>query len=918
MSDSNDDVMFQIGVMEHPQTKNRLEALAKSIEDYQLKMTSGVESIGKAATSVKESLTGVTDQIRLYRDASVKAAADIRTAMSQVRAEMSNRLKQIVDVEVNFQVPQNVPVPREAPARVPAGGGGGGDVPAPKAPVKDPIDDFDDMPAHLKRVFAELNDVAESEAKVLNDTLEAKIAAIPTSVENMTRELKDAYQNMILASSEAYADMAADLDGYVSKHGTTHEKIVANIKRAEDTLHGYKESQKAAAEAVDQATMKGLRSTILMAKGIAEIGLMSEESTQKFLQSMAVIQGVFDIFEGGADLLEAFANGYKAVGKATDAANKVKLVEQAMQAEQFAQMKAYHLALLQEATAANIATAANQRLSASRGVGGGVAGAATGVATNAVGGAVQGVAAGAAGRGVGAAVGGAAAGVAGGAAGTALATGGAAATVGIVSTVAAAGAAIGAVGLVLAELVEIVTGQNNKQKSLTQKIAGYEASFMVGALRMTGMFEKTDSAGVKLAQGFSGAVDKLADSVPVVGKLIKQLNVFGDMAGAAASQASLERMQRRTKRDSADNAWFYEEADIRRDAAAQTGMNQFKADAERRRVLASSVGGFDAQIMSEQNNITDASMRKSRAQKVIDDFNVGVSVDPQQLATARKEVVDFQSEVDRALAKQQEIVSAKEGQQLSVELDIQKQAMAQLAKEEARIAEMKSGQVGTQEELNDAIDMARSLNEQIVASQEKQKQIQLQSAQERIGLEREVQANLRSQIDMQTAQMDKLEEQSRSAAGNFAKMGDLEKELAKKAFEQAQAKGAGSLSDQQKDLLRQVGTAEAIRMADEGDQAEAQKFGFNQTFGDSIEQERKMIEQSRKQLEADLQVSYDTTVNVQMDTAQIVDQVAKKAGEIIMENNEYIAAEIQRETKATITAGREKNMIERQVKPPAK
>jgi hypothetical protein len=103
-----------------------------------------------------------------------------------------------------------------------------------------------------------------------------------------------------------------------------------------------------------------------------------------------------------------------------------------------------------------------------------------------------------------------------------------------------------------------------------------------------------------------------------------------------------------------------------------------------------------------------------------------------------------------------------------------------------------------------------------------------------------------------------------------------------------------SIADQQRDLLRQVGTSEANRFAEQADQAEAKRFGFDQTFGSSIDTERKGLEATRATLEAELKTSYEVAVTMQFDTAGIVGQVTDQVGVLIAKNNESLKEQIDR------------------------
>ena len=186
---------------------------------------------------------------------------------------------------------------------------------------------------------------------------------------------------------------------------------------------------------------------------------------------------------------------------------------------------------------------------------------------------------------------------------------------------------------------------------------------------------------------------------------------------------------------------------------------------------------------------------------------------------------------------------------------------------------------------------------QVIESLDRQRQIQNQSSSEKLSAERNLQEILKSQVDSQTAQIQALSQQYQNAASNFSKLGDIEKDFAKQAIEQARKQGASSLSDQQRDLLRQVGTEEANRFAQQADQDEAKRFGFDQTFGASINSQKAQLETTRASLEAQLKTSYDVSVSMQFDSSAIVGQVADQVEQLMRENNEALKSEIDEKLK---------------------
>ena len=934
MDNANEEVMFQIGVMEHPQTASRLQALADSVERYQQSMSASVEMIGESAGSVKDSLSSLTEQIKVYRSEALSAVSEIRSAMSQIEAVAAKRASSTVGPSVASAGP--------VPARTATIGTQVAGVASPpdvgslfsevsqgavdaetkvqslRERIQAPLRFGDGLDEEMTQVLDDLVDIAHQEALKVQSALEHATSGAVDSVQDDSQRLRQEYANTMLASSEAYSEMAHDVNAYAAKHGSVSEKIIANVASAEKALHTHRDAQRDAAEAIDKATLKALRSAVLGAKGIAELGLMSEQSAQKFMQSMAVIQGAFDIFEGGAELLEAFSDGWKAIRKATDAAASAQKLQSAMQSAQFAQLRAYHALLAQEALAANSAAAANARLATSRSAPlsslaqAVVPGAARGVAMTA-GSAAAGAAASSSIAG-GVAAGGATAGGAGVAATGAVATG----VAGVVTTIAAVAAAAGALALVFYEIGEIATGYADKQKSVTNTIASTEVSIATGALRLTGAFEKSDGVAVRLAQSFSSSIDAAASSVPVFGQLISKVNLLGDVAALAASQAGVERAEKRLAKDRIINQANFDRKDAMSSAMREKDAADFQLFANQSRDTFSDSGQsarvLAAQATQEEQARLVASLSLSRSNRTLDEYRMGGNVDPRQLADAQRSVQDSSQELIFSARRQQSIAGAKGDGRLNAEKDVELRATAELVKQQTLLSQMKEGLVGTEQELLAAEQAKKYWTDQVIESLGRQRQIHNESAGERLAAEKGIQDVLRNQIDSQTASIQALRDQYRSAASNFSKLGDIEKDFAKQAIEQARTQGASSLTDQQRDLLRQVGTSESNRFAEQADQAEATRFGFDQTFGTSIEAERQGLEATRATLEAELKTSYEVAVTMQFDTAGIVGQVTDQVGVLMAQNNESLKEQIDEKLKDRLAEIQQKASLDLRAK----
>ena len=870
------EVMFEIGVAEHPATKARLESLTQSVLSAQSQMTQGVMGVGAAAKMSADSVGSVIDQIRQYSQTSVTSVGEIYSAIKRLQGIADNKAQQIVEVVVRggegagngFEIvedaayqatkavdqlqnvaskPIGVDIELNSAAATNA-------VEQLKNVASTPIEIDISLPANLRNVFKELGDVSETEANRIERAFEGAIGKLPSSVAANTALIKKEYQKRVADQAAAYSKMAADLDSAIEKQGQSTEQLNANM-------------------------VKATKSVLGAAKGFMQLGLVSEENSQKMLQGLVMIEGAVNVLDGGVDLLEAFSKGWKAVRQSTEAAANVSKLQQAMMGPQFAGLRAYQAQLVLEAQTANAAALANNRLAMSRGVKGGIASSvidlaagnvgkqaavtAGGAVASGVGSSIGGAVAsravgsavgGAVSSGVGSAVGGAVASGVGaaavGAGGAAVAGGGFLSTsvmgvaTGALGSIAAAGAALAAVGLVATELTEIFRGTSTEANSVTGSIASWEASTAASVLGMTGLFNSLESPGTKLAQSFTRSIDGFIESIPILGRFKDQINfaggAIGDFAGLAASNASLARAEKKAEND-----------------------RQAKAKKE-------AISGVESQA----GNAIEQSNFNTNAQTL------------------------------RNSAEASGSVQAK----LSAELLIQARAAQDLAKYQKEAAAAAEEQGTQSRQYQDAYSQVKNYSQSILASQERQKSLVAEQSRIQLEAASKVQDSIRKEMDLQDQRMGKLKDGYQSAASNFSKLGGIEKQQAIKALEFARANGGEGLRDSQRDLLRSVGTDEANRFAAQGDVAEARKSGFDRSFGSGFGRQEADIAGMQRQLSADLRNSYAVTVDVKTDQQAIVDAIATKANSIIKDQNQDIIRQVTEKMGLQIQAIRdEKN-----------
>lgn len=851
------DVMFRIGVMDHPASKAALENLAKNVDDAQARMTAGIKSIGETASKVSstiDDLISKLDEMENRQVASMRNAAPIsvqpagvdqRGAMPPSVLSQSQSYRSSVSMSVT---PMRSVMPESVQPAVPVADGVASvtvqadEAVAAVATLQSRLDAFDpsNLSNSLRNVFSEFADVADASVDEIVESLDAfseRMNGTVDDVEAQTEMLRTAYQNQMIQHSETYAAMAKDLDGYMAQNGTAAEKIQANINIGDGALKRYRDAAGNTALESNKMFVESALHVAQMAKGLATIGLVSEESAEKFMQSLAVIQGTFDVVKGGVEAYEKFRRGVKLAGEATEFLNKAKKTEAALQTVEIARMKAYHASLLQEAAAANTAAAANGRLAASRTAAGAAATASSAGSTAS--GIVEGL------------------GEMGGI-GRMGRFGGMAGRIGSMALratpIIAGAAALGTIGYQNATGAS--ANDDNSAMGSTMKTYAW-------MLRLTGMFEKLDSPANKLidsVSGFMGSITNMTglfDSAQIPGMANGSLIL--DARGLAASQAGVERGQKSLDRNRILNDANRSISDATLEAEREKQRQRFSNSVDMgRNRYESQTSRFGFQDNAGDRNFERQQfMNRLKMRSVKDEGAQGAAT-----------MLELTDSAQRMRSRPSEA-----GAQLAAESQITATAVSSYAKAKAELDKTLSFAGSTEKQREDAIKNAAFYQDQMVRSLERQSQLARASGTERLQIEREIQSAAMQAIDQQQQKLDALNERRKSAMRSFVEMDAVERDIATKALTKARTGGAATLNKQETALLGRIGTAETEQFVDQSTEAQAKKLGFDASFGRSMDATRKQIEGTRQQLEAQLQASFDVSMKVEADTDAVTDAI---------------------------------------------
>ena len=250
MAQQDDELMFSIGVMERPDTKARLAAIAKSIEDVQKGITAGAVSIGDSVTSIKGSITGVVDQVRAFGSSAASSYSLVTASIAQLRSVSSQPIEQRVSVVVDSASDASkvatdsiaaLQAQAEKPAKLnvemPA------DLKAQFDELGSQIEDLRDkategvevdfgLPPNLRNVFLQFSDVSIEAVDNIENALNKKIGSLAEPAKVATAQLRQEYAKRVADQSKAYAQMSEQMDRAVEKQSIATEMQGEAIKRA--------------------------------------------------------------------------------------------------------------------------------------------------------------------------------------------------------------------------------------------------------------------------------------------------------------------------------------------------------------------------------------------------------------------------------------------------------------------------------------------------------------------------------------------------------------------------------------------------------------------------------------------------------------------------------------------------------------
>lgn len=835
------DVMFRIGVMDHPQSKAALESLAKSVEGAQAKMTAGVEAIGQAASRVGSLVDSLSSKL------------------DELQSKQSSAMRGAVPDSVQPMGPPRSTSPQSSAPQFDGAEKAASDA-ADRIQSRFNGIDFSDMSKSMQNVFASLGSSAGNAADEIVEQMERSIAGLVQSPTAQAEVVKLHYQAMQVEASEAFVSMTADLDGYTAKHGSTMDQIGANLRRGEANIQKYRDSAGKMAVEARTSFIEGATQVATMVKGLATIGIVSEENAEKFLKSYAVIQGSFEVLAGGARAYNSFARGIIQAREAQQMLSKATTVATAVDTVQLAQVRAYHASLVQETVAANSAAAANGRLAASRAAAG--AAATAGAAGSAASGIVEGLG-GMGGLGRMARFGG----MAGRVGGMALRA----------SPVVAGAVALGTIGY------QNATGASSNSDSSVMASVMKTNAWM---LRLTGQFEKLDSPANKLIDSVTGFIGGL---INVTGALdLAQVpggaspSLLLDARGLAASQAGVERGQKSLDQNRITNDGNREIATARLEAEREKARLGFGTmiDSTRSRAEAETQRFGFRDLAGDREAERTNMFNRHKMRSVKDEGALGAAT-----------VLELGGNAARMRARPQEADS-----QLKAEMQLYPKAVAEYAKAKSDLDKTLSFAGSTEADRENAMKNATFYQDKMLDSMNRQAQLARASGAERLGIEREIQSAALAAIDQQQSKLDALNDRRKSAMRSFVDMDAIERSMATKALDKARAGGGGSLSKMETDLLGRIGTAETEQFVEQSTAAKAKQYGFDATFGQSMDMERRQIQGTRQQLEAQLQASFDVSMQVEANTDAVVSAITPYFDKAISDMTAAIEKSIDEKT----------------------
>jgi hypothetical protein len=275
---STEKVFFEIGVGEDPKAISALEKLAKRIEQMQSQMLSGVKQLEQAAKAAEVAVGKVGAAAGAMGGKAGRAPRSAPTTTLPTFGG-SNRNTGLPTVPSSLPPDATMPIPSSAPpsstpSRAPARGRGTSSLPVPYATVPSNGNPGPTVPP-AANPFAGLNP-SSSKPKSSGrgkSKMPAPFSTLPVPGQSST------------PASAPSATIPSAASGSQSSSGVGPDSIERLDKFA-------------------KSSEKAFKGVLDLGRGMALLGLVSEENSQKFVQSLVAIEGVVSTIKGGADLAE--------------------------------------------------------------------------------------------------------------------------------------------------------------------------------------------------------------------------------------------------------------------------------------------------------------------------------------------------------------------------------------------------------------------------------------------------------------------------------------------------------------------------------------------------------------------------------------------------------------------------------------
>lgn len=943
------DVLFRIGLANHPETGPKLKQLADDVRSTAADINESIISVGRAAESARR-LIGSSAPSRMAYDVplTVAAASGHPSTTTTSRSDYELQLARLANTTPEsltqpaprFSVPAREPQPMRDPALAPETPPAPVSVPQPTAPPSAPERDPYDLPKQgrkdASRYAKGFQDTLAQMTGMADGDLTMLVGGDDARFKQLGKERGEAYRKgmreQLTKDLGLTDDQAADLFGAqggagLAKQQADHaaeseqlkQSIIDNIEAwnaLDEKGDAVKKSQgQNFREMAERA--EGMASAVAqVASGLAFLGA-KDESIEKVVQTLLTIKGFADIGVGTvkgliniAQMVSLVRERQEMANKQTDvaaqksalaraaAASYVQLLEREhIELERAVQGNKQHAALLQQvANEARSAAAATRDLNAAQAAGtpGGSPGARGGRGgrfRRGIGGFLSGAGSLLAGEAITSVGGGGLLSGIGGMAADSLigglGTGGAAAGGSAAAGAGAAGA--GAAGAGAAAGIGSLAA------------AGAAAAAALGAVALV---------GVELKESFEGTATKAGSVTDTIGSWEARIaDWVGDMTGLfdlignseAASKAD-KALEERKKKE--------EENRIKNDASSEQQRMQREAGGkleDRKRADISTLAGISSEV--GKSSLLGLRERQANLQRELSGesqfgslFQGGGSADRRQRAESlerRRRLQMELSNVGSTISGIEQTAGVEPGQELGArKLSLQKD----LKKEMADIARLEKEGADSSTNYVSALQRADQLSQQLVQVEREQLELVRSQKDERMRANEVAIDGANKRLEMLKREREAAQQTLKSGAERFASLSSADQAAAKRAMALANAGGSERLSDRQRSLLRSIGTSSAVEAAEKADAAEAKKKGFFQSFGKEEQSRIAAAGRAEQQLKVEIANTQAVNVKIDLDYKRMAAEVVNTVKPIIARAQSQFQKEVDTQLNNNMTA----------------